>query len=133
MNIVMQHPTGERRSVPVEYVTKTYVAIRWGLAGLYDLNLRDNVLTARSAKTQAKGKAKWYKKDTCLWRAEDINAVRKMVADELSGTEAKQRAEAMARHAETMPGGNPGVRATVETGHSDECECEGCLTLMAEI
>ncbi len=105
--------------MPVEHVTKTYVTIRWALAGIYDLNLKDNVLTPRSSQTQTKGKARWYKKDKPLWKAADIVAVRKMVDDELRGEEKRILAAAMSRHAAAMP-------------HSNLCECEDCLTKLAE-
>jgi len=86
----------ERKTFHVELVTNTYVAIRWGQSGVYDLNLAKNVLTARSQKAQRKGKA--------LWQAEDIHAVRKLVADYMKGRdpidESRKAAEA---HIARMP------------------------------
>ena len=114
-DIVLLHQGGERRTVPVEYVAPnlTYLTIRWGLAGLYDLNLSVNVLTPRSAVGQSKGKAKWYKKDKPLWRAEDIAAVRKMASDYIKakrGNPQDETAAAMKRHVENMPGkSNPRI------------------------
>jgi hypothetical protein len=130
--IVLIHATtAERKVVQVEQVTKTYVAIRWPMAGIYDLNLLRNVLTPRGSQGQARGKAKWYKKDRPPWSAEDIAAVRKMVADELAGADVKEETrKAMARHEETKPGGNPRLRAR-DIIHSPECECEACLTRYA--
>ena len=111
-NIVLKHVGGETRTVPVEYVSPnlTYVTVRWGLAGIYDLNLSVNVLTPRSAVGQPKGKAKWYKKDKPLWRAEDITAVRKMAKDYIAAKAGRPRAEADAaieRHMANMP--NPRI------------------------
>ena len=108
-DIVLKHIGGERKTVPVEYVSPnlTYLTVRWDLAGLYDLNLTVNVLTPRSAPGQAKGKAKWYKKDKPQWKAEDIAAVRKMASDYLKakrGNPQDETAKAMKRHEETMPG-----------------------------
>jgi hypothetical protein len=111
-NIVLKHVNGERKTVPVEYVTPnlSYLTIRWDLAGIYDLNLAVNVLTPRSAPGQAKGKAKWYKKDKPQWKAEDIAAVRKMASDYLHAKRGNPQAEteaAIKRHVESMP--NPRI------------------------
>jgi hypothetical protein len=103
LTIVLIHPNGEGRTVPVEHVTETYVTIRWGLAGIYDLNLKDNVLTQRSRMGQTKGKAKWYKKDNPEWRAANIETVRTMVREYLMGEADRKLADDMARHARTMP------------------------------
>ncbi len=66
--------TRETCAVPIEYVCRTYIAVRWGQSGIYDLNLRDNVLTARSGGARRKGgnQIKW-------WMASDIEAIRRMV------------------------------------------------------
>jgi hypothetical protein len=119
--IVLVHvTTGERRVVYVESVARTYLSIRWGQAGIYDLNLAANVLTPRSCQTQAKGKAKWYKKDKPLWKAEDIHAVRKMVEVEMRGEDlAELTRVAMAKHEASMPEGKPGIRV-VDTYSSEE-------------
>jgi hypothetical protein len=107
-SIVLKHVAGERKSVPVEFVAPnlSYITIRWELSGIYDLNLAVNVLTPRSAQTQARGKAKWYKKDKPQWRAEDIAAVRKMAKDYLNEKNGDPRAKALAadeRHIESYP------------------------------
>jgi len=97
-SIILIHIGGERRAVPVEHVANTYVSIRWGQSGIYDLNLAKNVLTARSQKAQRKGKAHW--------KAEDINAVRKMVSNyckQKKGNLMKEAIENTKRHEETMP------------------------------
>ncbi len=98
--IVLKHIGGERKTVEVEYVppSGTYLSIRWGQSGIYDLNLAKNVLTARSQKAQRKGKAHWS--------AEDINAVRKMPAEYLAEKAGRPKAEADAayeRHVANMP------------------------------
>ncbi len=108
-DIVLKHISGERKTVPVEYVSPnlTYLTVRWDMAGQYDLNLSVNVLTPRSMPGQPKGKAKWYKKDKPLWKAEDLAAVRKMASDYINakrGNTADETRAAMKRHAESMPG-----------------------------
>jgi hypothetical protein len=97
-DIVLKHVGGERRTVPVEYVASTFVAIRWGQSGIYDLNLAVNTLTARSLKARRKGKAHW--------QAEDIEAVRKMVRDylaERAGDPTGERQLAFEHHVSNMP------------------------------
>jgi hypothetical protein len=70
-HIELIHPNGERQTLPVELITKTYISVRWGMNGTYDLNLLKNVLTARSAKTRRRNK--------CLWRYVNIVALRERV------------------------------------------------------
>ncbi len=93
--------TKETRQFEVETVAATYVSIRWGQSGVYDLNLLRNVLTARSQKAQRKAKP--------LWSATDIIKVRADVTRYLAERENRHkqvldRDRAIARHAETMPG-----------------------------
>jgi hypothetical protein len=97
-SIVLVHVGGDRRSVPVEHIANTYVSVRWGQSGIYDLNLAKNVLTARSQKAQRKGKAHW--------KAEDIHAVRKMVEHyfrEKRGNLQREALENDKKHVENMP------------------------------
>ncbi len=139
MNIVLKHISGERKTVAVEYVSPnlTYLTVRWDLAGLYDLNLSVNVLTPRSAPGQPKGKAKWYKKDKPLWKAEDLAAVRKMAGNYLKekrGNPADETAAAIKRHEASMPGTNPRIGPTccehgVNDGPNFSCaQCDGLKT-----
>jgi hypothetical protein len=113
-DVVLKHIAGERKTVPVEYISPnlTYITIRWDMAGLYDLNLAVNVLTPRNATVQAKGKAKWYKKGKPQWKAEDIAAVRKMASDHIKAKHGNPKAEtesAIKRHVETMPNPRIGI------------------------
>jgi hypothetical protein len=96
-DVTLRHLGGELKTLPVEYVTKTYISLRWGQSGIYDLNLAKNTLTARSQKAQRKGKAHWM--------AENIHKVRCDVRDyfkslDNTGTDAAQLA---LRHMESMP------------------------------
>lgn len=99
-DIVLRHVGGELKTVAVEHVSPnlTYVSIRWGQSGVYDLNLRDNKLTARSQKAQRKGKPHWS--------AQDIDAVRKAARaylDEKRGNPHSKSKAAFKRHVENMP------------------------------
>lgn len=114
--VVLKHPNEERRIVPVEYVAPngSYITIRWGQSGLYDLNLLKNVLSPRSAEQQStsRGKAKWYRKDRPLWQAEDIEKVRKMVRERLDAEMGREEIDAAkVRHEASMPAaeGNTGI------------------------
>jgi hypothetical protein len=92
------HPFNkERKTLPVETIAKTYVAVRWGQSGIYDLNLAKNVLTARSVKAQRKGR--------CHWQAVDIQAVRDMVRIHLEKQDIKEMVrEQRLAHEASMPG-----------------------------
>lgn len=97
-SIVLKHIGGERKTFIVEFVAATYVSIRWGQSGIYDLNLAKNCLTARSQKAQRKGKAHW--------EAEDIHAVRKMVKlyiAERDGRSEEGKQLDFKGHVESMP------------------------------
>lgn len=101
-DIVLKHPGGERKTVPVEYVSPSlvFLTIRWGQSGMYDLHLRLNVLRAHSARATRRGKP--------LWVAEDIVAVRKMAQEYLAekrGDTPAARQAAYERHTRSMPAG----------------------------
>jgi len=94
LTVELLHPNGERRTFPVEAIASSYVSIRWGMSGVYDLNLKSNVLTARSSSAQRKGK--------CLWRAADIVEVHAMVIRYFDKERIARQAE-ITRHAVSMP------------------------------
>ena len=94
LTVEVMHPNGERRTLPVEAIAATYVSVRWGMSGFYDLNLRVNALTARSVKARTKG--------SCAWTAVDILAVREMVGSYFD-REREARKREMIQHAVSMP------------------------------
>jgi hypothetical protein len=98
-DIILKHIGGERKVVPVEYVSPNlaYISIRWGQSGIYDLNLTKNVLTARSQKAQRKGKA--------YWTADDIDAVKRAAFQYLEAKRDKPVSidEAYLKHMKSMP------------------------------
>jgi hypothetical protein len=101
MTIDLRHVGGEVKTLPIEHIAAngSYLSIRWGQSGIYDLNLRRNVLTARSQKAQRKGSP--------LWSAPNIDEVRTAIAaylKEKADAERKNLAKSIVRHAETMPG-----------------------------
>ena len=93
--------TKEIKVFDAETITKTYVSIRWGQSGTYDLNLAANVLTARSQKAQRKG-------ERPLWVCSNIEALRGDVAEhfakkETRHGEALDTRRAHAKHIGSMP------------------------------
>jgi hypothetical protein len=105
--IIVVHPNGDRRALPVEYVAPSgsYLVVRWGAAGTYDLNLSKNTLTPSDCKTIPRGrdKAKWYRKSAPLWRAENIDEVRRLVAEHNSVNTRNEVDEAIRKHVGSMP------------------------------
>jgi hypothetical protein len=88
------HPSGERRVLTVDGVTRVCVTLRWPLAGHYDLYLKENVLLARSVLARKRGK--------CEWRAVDIRGVRDAVRKMLD-PDWEKRAEMIRKHESSMP------------------------------
>jgi hypothetical protein len=105
--IVFVHPNGEKRTLPVEYIAPSgsYLVVRWGAAGTYDLNLSKNILIPSDCKTLLRGrnKAKWYKKGAPLWKAENIEEVRRQVAKATSCNTGIEFDFSMKKHLESMP------------------------------
>lgn len=95
--IELIHPwTKERTRVEVIVITKTYISIRWGQSGIYDLNLLKNVLTARNVKARNRA---W-----CMWTAVDIVGIREKVKVYLAKQNIKEIvADERARHDASMP------------------------------
>jgi hypothetical protein len=105
--ITVIHPNGDKRTLPVEYIAPSgsYIVVRWGAAGTYDLNLSKNTLAPSDCKTIPRGrdKAKWYRKSAPLWRAENIEEVRKLVAEHNSLNTRNETEEAINKHIGSMP------------------------------
>lgn len=105
--IVFIHPNGERRTLPVEYIAPSgsYLVVRWGAAGTYDLNLSMNALAPSDCKTIPRGrdKAKWYRKSAPVWKAEDIQEVRRLVLEHNSDNTRNETDEAIKKHMGSMP------------------------------
>ena len=100
--ITLIHPWNqERKTVPILTVTRTYIAVRWDMAGIYELDLKNNVVHARSVSARRKN-------PSCLWYAENIKEIREAVRIHLRGVDVKAEViENMTKHAETMPGAKP--------------------------
>ena len=104
--IELMHPFNkERMTVPVELITPTFVSIRWGQSGLYDLHIKTNTLVARSHSARRKGR--------CHWMAVDIALVRNMVRIHVEKADIRDIVRNQREHHEaTMPKGltsNPGI------------------------
>lgn len=100
LEVTLIHVGGDFKTLPVEHISPnlSYLSVRWGQSGVYDLNLKNNVLTARSQKTQRKGK--------CHWKAADIDLVRRQAKEWLDAKNGKPLSEMEANyhnHLATMP------------------------------
>jgi hypothetical protein len=96
-SVVIEHAwTRERVTLPVVSVdSATSITVRWALQSCYRLDLAKNTMHVVSSKARAK-------QPFCLWRAADIEAVRREVKDFLD-PEKPERLESFVRHRETMP------------------------------
>lgn len=116
---------GETKKVPIEAVFPTFVAIRWGMSGVYDIHLKDNIMIARSIRARRKGK--------CIWKVKDIDELRKRVAEHFSAVDKEQLDFSIAKHNETMPGKK--INLECKCGHTkfiklddNRVKCEVCST-----
>lgn len=91
------HPFNhEKKILEVTLITSTYVSVYWPLSGTYDLNLRDNILTARSQGARRRNK--------CLWTAVNIEAVREAAKIHLAKQDIKEDVRAkILTHEATKP------------------------------
>lgn len=98
LEITLAHPNGETRLVPVESILRQgrTLVVRWGQAGLYELDLDFNRLQALSAAARRKHPLN-------MWKAEDIALVRKTVRNILNRNTNGEAQLSDMRHAETMP------------------------------
>lgn len=96
------HPFNkERKTLPVVLITRKIVSIQWGLSGVYDLNLKENRLTARNVASRRKG--------PCHWMAVDIVAVRAAVIVYCDKEDIQSVVRRQSEvHNASMPG-NPGI------------------------
>lgn len=95
MNITLVHIwTNECITLEVKYYDAKIVSVFWPLAGTYDLTLKTNELKARSPQARRKN-------PFCLWRAADIENIRRQVW-ELLNPDFKEREESYKRHLKTI-------------------------------
>jgi len=64
--------TKEQRTLEVTYYNDKVIHFYWPIAGTYELNLKTNTVKARSPQARRKH-------PFCLWRAFDIEAVRRQI------------------------------------------------------
>lgn len=94
--IELVHPGGEVKTLPIETIDQKKVSIRWGMSGVYDIDLVNNTVTARSVAARRKG--------MCYWKVRDIDALRKLVSDYFNLHRQTELGFNMDKHAMTMPG-----------------------------
>lgn len=93
--ITLIHPGRICESLPVESITRTHISVRWGLNGIYDIDLRTNEMKARSIKARNRAR--------CYWKIRDIELVRKQVEEYFRIDDNREREEMYKRHAGSMP------------------------------
>lgn len=89
------HPGGECKILPVETINRASISIRWGMSGIYDINLRLNVMRARSLKARRKGR--------CDWKVKNIDKLRLDVEAYFNASERDSKEQTYDKHDETMP------------------------------
>lgn len=95
MEVDLIDPGGHLKTVPVEAIHQTFISIRWGMSGVYDIDLKTNTMKARSVAARRKG--------LCHWKAVDINSVRHAVHEYFNPNAKKEEEERFKKHHESMP------------------------------
>ena len=96
------HPGGERKELLVEAIHQNFITVRWGQSGVYDIftecfrKVPANTMIARNIAARRKG--------PCLWKAVDIESVRKAIYEHFHPKEKETLEEQYKRHHENMPG-----------------------------
>jgi len=93
--IELIHPGGERKTLPIESYFPTFVSVRWGLNGLYDIRLKENIMIARSIRARMRNR--------CYWKVVDIEALRKHVAEHFADIDKNTQDKMFNTHHKTMP------------------------------
>ena len=100
-NIEIMHPCGERRIFLIESIHRNCVTIRWGMSGLYEIDLKTGKMRAKNIKSRRKG--------DCLWFATNIEVIRNIV-QEYFNPKIKTEVNTMYNnHLSTMPYGKKSI------------------------
>lgn len=103
---VMHEWSKERVTLPVETVEPFIISVRWGMAGIYELDIRTNRMRARNPATRRKH-------PHCLWSAVDIESVRRAHWHHLNPGKAARDDEAYQRHCEGFLGSGKGTLCAI--------------------
>lgn len=107
------HPNGETKWLPVEAYAERWICVRWGMAGQYDVMLKDGRVIARSAKARSKNPIN-------LWHAVNKLECREWVAERMGITK-EENEERYKLHHERMPGTK---RANISGAHKNHASGE---------
>lgn len=89
------HPNGERKWLVIESWHERWIAVRWPLAGIYEIMLKTGELIARSPTTRKRNPIN-------PWRAVDKLECRDFVAERM-GISKTENNERYRNHHESMP------------------------------
>lgn len=96
MKLTLIHPGGESKEVETESISHTYVSIRWGQSGLYNIMLKTNEMVACNLKVRRRAQ--------CLWKVVDIEKLRSEVKTHFDGAKSAQLDISFNVHNNSMPG-----------------------------
>lgn len=97
--LLLKHVGGTQETMPIETILPHSVSIRWRQSGIYDLNLANNILIARSTKARIKGKGQAH-----WWSALDIEQVRHWVWEHFNPVaDLTERERMYQKHVANMP------------------------------
>jgi len=94
-SVKIVHVWGDKKTVPIETIERKSISIRWGLSGVYDIDLKTGEMRARSAKARRKG--------PCHWKAADIESLRQLSDEYFNPGIEKQQEIRFQDHIDTMP------------------------------
>lgn len=93
--VMVTHPNGEDKWLPVESWHERWISVRWGLSGTYDLMLKDGRMVARNTKARTKHPQN-------PWTAKDFKELRVFVSEKMGMTREDLEAR-FEHHHRSMP------------------------------
>jgi len=95
MEVDLIDPGGHLKTVPIEGIHETFISVRWGQSGTYDIDLKTNIMKARSVAARRKG--------VCYWKVVNIESVRFAVREHFNPNAKIEAEKRFKKHHTNMP------------------------------
>lgn len=109
--ILLTHPNGEQKWLPIEAWAERWITIRWEMAGQYDIMLKNGNIISRLAASRRK-----FAQVPNPWTV-NLDECRQFIAERYGRTK-EEIDESFRDHHERMPYARPGVRRSAPIGQT---------------